>query len=184
MVDWSTKHKKRLIEVREGTRSDAIYTQQYLQWQPFENAKHIPTASKTEVEQLQYFTPEPYRGTEPKNKTASEGDKTLWQHLMDRPRQPTITTARSAALNGLDDSLLKEINDVLRQTADSGGMATDGTTTKEVTFYPPLTPMSVPREATQPKLSKYVCKILHTVITYVLLMHAVFEYPISSRLVC
>ena len=104
---------------------------------------------------MQYFTPEPYRGTEPKNKTASEsgadGDKTLWQHLMDRPR-PTITTARSAALNGLDDSLLKEINDVLRQTADNGGMATDGTTTKEVTFYPPLTPMSVPREAIQSKL--------------------------------
>ena len=93
---------------------------------------------------MQYFTPEPYQGTEPKNKTASEGDKTLWQHLMDRPRQPTITTARSAALNGLDDSLLKEINDVLR-TADNGGMATDGTTTKEVTFYPPLTPMSAPR---------------------------------------
>ena len=99
---------------------------------------------------MQYFTPEPYRGTEPKNETASaDGDKTLWQHLMDRPRQPTITTARSAALNGLDDSLLKEINDVLRQTADNGGMATDGTTTKEVTFYPPLTPMSAPRKAYQ-----------------------------------
>ena len=65
------------------------------------------------MEQLQYFTPEPYRGTQQaKNKTADK-DKTLWQHLMDRPR-PTITTARSAALNGLDDSLMKEINDVLR----------------------------------------------------------------------
>ena len=99
------------------------------------------------MEQLQYFTPEPYLGTkQPQNKT--DKDKTLWQHLMDRPK-PTITTARSAALNGLDDSLLKEINDVLR-TADTHMMATsDDTTTKEVTFYPPLAPMSAAPRAPQ-----------------------------------
>ena len=91
---------------------------------------------------MQYFTPEPFRGTKPQNKTTDK-DKTLWQHLMDRPK-PTITTARSAALNGLDDSLLREINDVLR-TADH--MATDDTTTKEVTFYPPLAPRSPPTGA-------------------------------------
>ena len=45
---------------------------------------------------------------------------------------------RSAALKGIDESLMKEINDVLR-TAENMAAA-DDTTTKEVTFYPPLSP--------------------------------------------